>query len=88
MKCPNCGEESNGSFCSFCGSKMPEQQPNISITNNYYGSDSPNVSNPSVNAVTILCPKCGSEYVDRLGVYDGWAYDCRECGYHWIVNTK
>ena len=34
------------------------------------------------------CPKCGSKYVNRLGVYDGWAYDCRECGYHWIVSTK
>lgn len=34
------------------------------------------------------CPNCGSKYVNRLGVYDGWAYDCRECYYHWIVKTN
>ncbi|WP_242835482.1 NINE protein [Butyrivibrio sp. AC2005] len=91
MKCPNCGAESNGSFCSFCGSKMPEQQPNISITNNYYGSNSPNVSNPGVNAVTILCPKCGSDKIsfqrESSGTrgYHKTVGMCKNCGHTWIT---
>ena len=31
------------------------------------------------------CPKCGSKHVNRLGVYDGVAYDCRECNYSWTI---
>ncbi|MBO7573870.1 MAG: hypothetical protein J6T25_03740 [Bacilli bacterium] len=31
------------------------------------------------------CPKCGSKYVNSLGVYDGVDYYCRECHYTWTV---
>lgn len=49
MKCPNCGAESNGRYCSYCGSEMPVNGNQINInhnekishtntTNNYYDS--------------------------------------------------
>lgn len=49
MKCPNCGAESNGKYCSYCGSEMPVNGNQINInhnerishtntTNNYYDS--------------------------------------------------
>ena len=34
------------------------------------------------------CPNCGSKHVDRLHVYDGVDYNCRECYYHWSVKNK
>lgn len=49
MKCPNCGAQSNGKFCEYCGSEMPRIAPetvnndnsNTTIINNYYQSSSP-----------------------------------------------
>lgn len=41
MKCPNCGAESTGRFCSYCGSELPKKEPSIhiehkeTIINNY-----------------------------------------------------
>ena len=34
------------------------------------------------------CPNCGSKYVDRLHVYDGVNYTCRECYYSWTVSSS
>lgn len=47
MKCPNCGAEVTGRFCSYCGSEMPEKQSNMTVNgniviNNYYGKDEDN----------------------------------------------
>lgn len=36
MKCPNCGGESTGIFCEYCGSEMPKEKTTINITNNYF----------------------------------------------------
>jgi len=61
MKCINCGGESTGKFCMFCGSEMPENQPSVNITNNFFGSssDSGNMSNSGGR-----CPKCGSSSIN------------------------
>lgn len=48
MKCPNCGAESTGKYCDYCGSEMPRIAPetvnndnsNTTIINNYYQSSS------------------------------------------------
>lgn len=48
MECPNCGAQSNGKFCEYCGSEMPRIAPetinndnsNTTIINNYYQSSS------------------------------------------------
>ena len=34
MKCPNCGAESTGRFCSYCGSELPKKEPSIHIEHN------------------------------------------------------
>lgn len=34
MKCPNCGAEATGRFCSYCGSELPKKEPNIHIEHN------------------------------------------------------
>lgn len=46
MQCPNCGAQTNGKFCEYCGSKMPRIAPETvnndnsrtTIVNNYYQS--------------------------------------------------
>lgn len=43
MKCPNCGAEVTGRFCSYCGSEMPKEQTSTTfngnvVINNYYGT--------------------------------------------------
>ena len=36
----------------------------------------------------LTCPNCGSEYLDRLHVYDGTNYTCRKCYYSWTVANR
>lgn len=43
MKCPNCGAESIGKYCDYCGSELPKNSPDTinygnhtTIINNYY----------------------------------------------------
>lgn len=49
MQCPNCGAQTNGRFCEYCGSEMPRIAPetvnndnsHTTIVNNYYQSPPP-----------------------------------------------
>lgn len=46
MKCPNCNAEVTGKFCSYCGSELPKNEPNIHIEHketviNNYGTSKP-----------------------------------------------
>lgn len=63
MKCPNCGAESQGKFCEYCGSEMPQEKPNITITNNYYGDGSQNTGGEERTDSSCTCPKCGGSKV-------------------------
>lgn len=55
MKCQNCGAEvKSGKFCEYCGCELPKDNPNVNITNNYYG----NVNNSTEDNDTGKCPKC------------------------------
>lgn len=58
MKCPNCGAETkSANYCEYCGSELPKNNPNINITNNYYG----NVNNSAETSSTGgKCPMCNS----------------------------
>ena len=41
MKCPNCGGDSLGNVCDWCGSELkrePEPKPPVTVVNNYYGA--------------------------------------------------
>lgn len=55
MKCPNCGAETKGKFCEYCGSEMPKEksETTINITNNYYGDAANNTANKSASSRTI-----------------------------------
>lgn len=68
MKCPNCGGESGGSLCQFCGSELPKTVSPITITNNYFGDDS---VDPNKLGVKVPCPNCGSTKIgfkrERVG---------------------
>lgn len=60
MKCPNCGAEAKaGKFCEYCGSEIPKEQPNVTINNNYYGSD----TDRSNRSDAGRCPKCNGSNV-------------------------
>lgn len=47
MKCPYCGAEATGRFCSYCGSELPKEKQNIhiehkeTIINNYDSNKEP-----------------------------------------------
>ncbi len=44
MKCPNCGAETRGAYCPFCGSEVARGP--VTIINNYYDNDGPANGNP------------------------------------------
>ena len=58
MKCPNCGAEARRSFCEYCGSEIPKEQPNV-IVNNFYG-DVAKTNQPSNYA---KCPRCSGNSI-------------------------
>lgn len=70
MKCPNCGGETQGKFCEYCGSEMPQEKSTINITNNFYGGTTAQESSDVNNAVG-RCPNCGNSTVtfkrERVG---------------------
>ncbi len=92
MKCPNCGAEVTGAFCTYCGSEMPRQP--INIVNNYYGNQpnsQPNKENASVTA-NVSCPRCGSrnisfqrEATSTRGVHKTIGL-CKGCGNTWVTS--
>lgn len=57
MKCPYCGAEVQGKFCSYCGSELPKAQSITNVTdnshttiiNNYYGYQNASQQNPEPN---------------------------------------
>lgn len=63
MKCPNCGAESQGKFCEYCGSEMPQEKSTINITNNYYNG-SVSQENAVVDNNIGKCPKCGNSKIN------------------------
>lgn len=70
MKCPSCGAETQGKFCEYCGSEMPQEKSTINITNNYYGGTAPQEQTEVDNNVG-KCPKCGNSKItfkrERVG---------------------
>lgn len=70
MKCENCGAETQGKFCEYCGSEMPQEKSTVNITNNYYGSEVPQEHNEGGNNIG-KCPKCGNSKItfkrERVG---------------------
>ena len=46
MKCPHCGAEASGKYCSFCGSELPQVVPNeVNYQNNSNNTVYHNVTN-------------------------------------------
>lgn len=96
MKCPNCGAEVTGAFCTFCGTEMSKQP--VNIVNNYYGnvSNSHNTVTPqnsnSVSASTC-CPNCGSNKIsfnrESAGTrgFHKTVGVCKSCGNTWVTAT-
>lgn len=62
MKCTSCGAETQGKFCEYCGSEIPQEKANISITNNYYDSKKPDEYTQADNN-SGKCPKCGNSKI-------------------------
>jgi hypothetical protein len=55
MKCPNCGTESNGNFCVFCGAPMSQPNPYYSIPPTPYHLCNLTMRNPNpVKRVLLL----------------------------------
>jgi rubredoxin len=70
MKCENCGAETQGKFCEYCGSEMPQEKSTVNITNNYYGGAAPQ-EQTDVDNKFGRCPKCGNSKItfkrERVG---------------------
>ncbi len=98
MKCPNCGAEQSGSYCSFCGSELPKQP--VNIINNYYGDVVTNNSNRTRDnsgngeAWGATCPSCGSsnvkyerESTTTRGIHRTIGL-CKNCGNTWTRSCE
>ncbi len=98
MKCPSCGAEVTGAFCSFCGSELPKEA--VNIINNYYGdvtnNNSPATVHRSADAGNlvpgVMCPNCGSnritynrESAGTRGLHKTVGL-CKNCGNTWITS--
>lgn len=68
MKCPNCSAEVTGNYCEYCGSEMPKEKENVTITNNYYGDV--NEKDEPVET-KVYCPCCGSNNIKFNREYTG-----------------
>lgn len=70
MKCPSCGAETQGKFCEYCGSEIPQEKSTVNITNNYYGGVTPQ-EHIEVDNNVGKCPKCGNSKItfkrERVG---------------------
>ena len=62
MKCPNCGADTTGKICTYCGGEILREQQTINITNNYYGNVSSHMENSTTTSAT--CPKCNSAKIN------------------------
>lgn len=80
MKCPNCGSEENGQFCTKCGAEIrPQQQAQFSRQNST-AQDGPHVR----------CPRCGSSDLEVISDVQGkgasfWKLCC--CGLLGLCGT-
>jgi len=61
MKCPNCGAESQGKFCEYCGSEISQEKTTVNVTNNYY--DGTTTEKITDDTSIGKCPKCGHNKV-------------------------
>lgn len=75
MKCPNCGAETKGNFCEYCGSELNSQEP-MKETCSRCGSV--NIAFKREKQGEIL------EKRYRQTVYRTVGY-CKDCGNTWIV---
>ena len=87
MKCPNCGAEVDGKFCEFCGSELQQSNASVSITNNYYGSASPQHSSP-INNNAARCPRCGKPTITFKRERVGTITNSRSYKKHFIPGRK
>lgn len=62
MKCTSCGAETQGKFCEYCGSEVPQEKSTVNITNNYYGGATSSES-PESDGNAGKCPKCGNSKI-------------------------
>jgi hypothetical protein len=75
MKCPHCGAEEVGRFCSYCGSEIPKQKNNVNViinnsapenTNTHLNSTAPEISN--VHLPNKLYYNDCNDYVENKGI--------------------
>lgn len=79
MKCPSCGGETHGRFCEYCGSEMPQENPSVTITNNYFNSATPDESREVGNSCGG-CPRCGNSKITFKRERAGTATQSRYSG--------
>ncbi len=75
MKCPNCGAETSGNYCGYCGSQMPEaEKQGIRCTR----CGSANVTFKRENQGEIRGKNSKQVLHRTVGL-------CKDCGYTWRV---
>lgn len=97
MKCPNCGAEVTGSYCSYCGSELPKEP--VNIVNNYYGNvtitqSSNNDNGKKYDSAGTTCPNCGGTRISfrressgMRGFYLTFG-ECKNCGHAWVMSQN
>lgn len=78
MKCPYCGAEVQGAFCSYCGSELPKAQSVTNVTdnshttiiNNYYGYQNPTQDKSPSNATEKNINSTSEPHIQKAPIID------------------
>lgn len=84
VKCPQCGTESNGTFCEICGTKLVKAETENGTApaeNNVSESLKPRICSKCGSEVTgVFCSMCGTKYQESAEEKNEAAKTCSHCG--------
>ena len=91
MKCPSCGAETQGKFCEYCGSEMPQEKPrvggcpkcgstNITFKRERVGTATQRSSHKNIIGTGRTGQSVSQSAYRTVGL-------CQNCGFTWNPNT-
>ena len=91
MKCPSCGAETQGKFCEYCGSEMPQEKPqvggcpkcgstNVTFKRERVGTSTQRSSHKNIIGTGRTGQSVSQSVYRTVGL-------CQNCGFTWNPNA-